>query len=420
MPDIAKHPCFNKDARHQYGRVHLPIAPQCNISCNYCNRKYDCVNESRPGVTSNVLQPDQAVFYLEKLTQKLTNLSVVGIAGPGDPFARPEATMETLKKVRDKFPDMLLCVSSNGLNIAPYVEELKALNVSHVTITLNGIDPEITKDIYGWVRFNKRGYFGKEAAEILLEQQKKAIKALVAAGITTKINMVIIPGINHNHVKDVALFAQKEGVHIMNPIPMYPVADTPFEKVPEPSPALIRELRQKINDYLPVMTHCARCRADAAGLLGKDSAEASRLLSEATHFTVTDDKERPFVAVASNEGILVNQHLGEAERLYIFRETPNGYKLVNQRVTPPRGGGDTRWEKLGKMLSDCRALLVGGIGPKPSSILSRSGLQIIEMTGLIDQGLDAIYKGKELRTITKAEAFKCGQGCSGNAMGCGA
>jgi nitrogen fixation protein NifB len=419
MPDISKHPCFNKEARHQYARVHLPIAPQCNIKCNYCNRKYDCVNESRPGVTSNVLSPDQALFYLEGLIKIMPNLSVVGIAGPGDPFAQPEITLETLNKVKEKFPEMVLCVSSNGLNITPYVEELKKLEVSHVTITVNGIDTEITKDIYGWVRHKKRGYFGKEAASLLLEKQTNAVKALVAAGITTKINMVIVPGVNHHHVEAVATWAKGLGAQLMNPIPMVPVEGTPFEKVPEPQPALIKELRHKVNEFLPVMTHCARCRADAAGLLGKDSSEAARLLSEATRFTVTDEKERPFVAVASNEGILVNQHLGEASRLYIFRETPQGYKLVNQRTTPEKGGGNNRWEELGESLSDCRALLVGGIGPKPSEVLSHSGLRIVEMSGLIDQGLDAVYKGKELRTVTKAEAFKCGSGCRGNAMGCG-
>lgn len=55
--DISKHPCFNPAVKGQFGRVHLPVAPKCNIKCNFCNRKYDCINESRPGVTSNVLTP---------------------------------------------------------------------------------------------------------------------------------------------------------------------------------------------------------------------------------------------------------------------------------------------------------------------------------------------------------------------------
>ena len=125
MPlDLTQHPCFNSDVRHKSGRIHLPVAPKCNIQCNYCDRKFDCMNESRPGVTSAVLEPRQALAYLDKVLERVPQLKVVGIAGPGDPFATPDETLETLRLVREKYPEMLLCVASNGLNLAPYAEEL--------------------------------------------------------------------------------------------------------------------------------------------------------------------------------------------------------------------------------------------------------------------------------------------------------
>jgi len=68
--DFNRHPCFNAKVKGQYGRVHLPVAPKCNIKCNYCNRKYDCVNESRPGVTSTILTPDQALYYMDKVLER--------------------------------------------------------------------------------------------------------------------------------------------------------------------------------------------------------------------------------------------------------------------------------------------------------------------------------------------------------------
>ncbi len=421
MIDFKKHPCFNKEAKGQYARVHLPVAPKCNISCNYCNRKFDCVNESRPGVTSNVLSPEQALFYLQGLKEKMSHLTVVGIAGPGDPFANPKETMETLRLVRKNYEDMILCVSSNGLGIGPYIEELAELKVSHVTITINALDPEILANVYRWVRFDKKGYFGLEGAKLLLEKQLEAIKDLKAAGITVKANAIVIPGINEDHLPALAKGLADMGVDLMNTIPLIPVEDTPFSDLTEPDAMTMKLIRKEIGQFLPPMTHCSRCRADAAGLLGKDSTEAMQLLTEAAKMTIEqgDLEERPYVAVASNEGILVNQHLGEADRLYVFKETPNGYKLVNQRVTPSKGAGDKRWKELGEILSDCRAILVGGIGPKPSKILGQSGIKVIEMSGLIDQGMDAIYKGAELRTITKAESTKCGAGCSGTGTGCG-
>jgi nitrogen fixation protein NifB len=314
---------------------------------------------------------------------------------------------------------MVLCLSTNGLNVLPYIEELKELEVSHVTVTLNGTETETLSKIYKWIRFEKRGYFGKQAAEILLKNQMEAIRALKGVGLIVKVNTIVVPGINDDKVGEIAQEMKKLGVDVMNTIPLYPVKGTPFADIEEPSSAYMKELREEVKKYLPPMTHCSRCRADAVGLLGQDDPEAKRILSEVSCLSVNMDETRPNVAVASYEGLLVNQHLGEVEELYIFRETPNGYKLVDQRKTPKPGEGKERWQKLAEIINDCRALLVGGIGPSPSSIIGRTGIKIMEMTGLIDAGLDAVYKGKELKTLKKADVFKCGADCSGKGTGCG-
>ena len=58
---VKNHPCYSEEAHHHYARMHVAVAPACNIQCHYCNRKYDCSNESRPRVVSQKLTPDQAV-----------------------------------------------------------------------------------------------------------------------------------------------------------------------------------------------------------------------------------------------------------------------------------------------------------------------------------------------------------------------
>jgi nitrogen fixation protein NifB len=418
--DASAHPCFNEEARHQFGRVHLPVAPKCNVQCNYCNRQFDCVNESRPGVTSAVLLPKQAVEYLKVLTKKLSNLSVVGIAGPGDPFANADETLETLRLVKQAFPDKILCLSTNGLNVIPYIKDLVSLGVSNVTVTLSAIDEDIISNIYAWVRFEKKMYQGKAAAPVILEQQLKAIKLLKDNGMIVKVNSIILPGINEHHLDDVARKIAELGADLMNCIPLLPNKDTAFEDIIEPDKKMIAEVQKLTSRYIKPMTHCARCRADAAGLLGQEDKEVPCIIKEiASRPEEIDAFKRPYVAVATSEGLLVNQHLGEADKLSIFSETTNGYYLVEQRDTPGKGGGDIRWMEMARNLSDCRAIMVSGVGSTPKNILQSSGIRVMQMTGLIDEGLDAIYKGSELRTAKKNDTFSCGGSCKGSAQGCG-
>lgn len=169
------HPCFDEAARARTARVHLPVAPRCNVQCNYCNRKFDCVSESRPGVTSVVLSPEQAADYVDTVREQVPHLAVVGIAGPGDPFANSEKTLRTLRLVKQRHPDLLLCVSSNGLELAHHLDEVAELGISHVTVTMSTVDPEVGARIYRWVRDGRQVYRGREGAELLLSRQLSLI-----------------------------------------------------------------------------------------------------------------------------------------------------------------------------------------------------------------------------------------------------
>jgi nitrogen fixation protein NifB len=419
MIDTEKHPCFNIEARLTNARVHLPVAPKCNIQCNYCNRKYDCVNESRPGVTSAVLSPHQAVEYLKGLNNVIENLTVVGIAGPGDPFANPQETLETMRLVRREFPEKIFCLSTNGLNLKPYIDEIAELGVTHVTITINAIDPDILAKIYAWVRDNKRVFRNREGAELILSRQLECIPLLKAKGMIVKINTVIIPGINDRHIGEIAKKVAELGADIMNCLPMVPNKETGFAEIKEPSKAMILGIRTLCKEHIEMMTHCSRCRADAAGLLGQDNRDAFGMIQEFASRLLKPDNMRTFVAVATFEGLLVNMHLGEAKSLRIYKQTTNGFRFVEERTTPESGSGDFRWINLANKLKDCRALLVSGVGPNPLNFLQHSGIRVIQMTGLIDEGLEAVFKGKNITTLKKTGDFKCSDTCGGTSQGCG-
>ena len=147
---IKVHPCFTEEAHTRFSRAHLSIAPACNIQCRYCIRKFDCANESRPGITSRVLTPDEAVERTRVLVDRSERLSVVGIAGPGDPlFNAP--TYVTLRQIHWEYPDLTLCVSTNGLLLSDRLEQLLSSGVRSLTVTINAVTPETAEKIYSWV-----------------------------------------------------------------------------------------------------------------------------------------------------------------------------------------------------------------------------------------------------------------------------
>ncbi len=418
--DIANHPCFNKEAKEKYGRVHLPVAPACNVQCNFCDRKHDCPNESRPGVTSVVLSPGQAQVYLKDLIQRRPEISVVGIAGPGDPMANADATLETLRLVRADFPEMLLCLATNGLNLVPHVEELKRLHLSHITLTINAVDPAISERIYAWVRDGSRNLRGIEGASLLLSRQLEALRLLRGSGILIKINSIIIPGVNDAHIPEIARQVRELGASIMNCIPLIPVTGTPLGELVAPSPEMIHAVRAAAEAYLPQMAHCGRCRADACGLLNEGTTETSlAALQAAANLPLKPQERRPYVAVATREGLLVNRHLGETDEFCVYAEETDAYRLVETRPAPPPGSGRERWLELATRLQDCRALLVSGAGPTPRRTLEGHGLRVLEMEGLIEEALGVVFRGEELPTSLKRCFKGCGMGCSGTGQGCG-
>ena len=423
--NLDNHPCFNPDACKSFGRVHLPVAPRCNIQCKFCNRQFDCVNETRPGVTSAVLSPSQAMVYLEEVFERKGNIAVVGIAGPGDPFANPRETLETLARVRARFPDVILCVATNGLNLVPYLDDLERLAVSHVTVTVNAVDPAIGAKVYSWMRTGKKVMRAEEGAALLLERQLEAIAGLKARGIMVKVNSIILPGINEDHIPVVARRMAGLDVDLFNAMPYYPNAGSAFEHLPEPDKATVRAIRAQDAVHVKQMRHCTRCRADAVGLLGEaPDAELTATLNACRRLEVNQPRAgrvspRPCVAVASMEGVLVNQHLGEAAKLLIYGQKDERIELLEARATPPRGGGRQRWEALAETLTDCSTLLVSGVGENPRKTLAAAGVEVLEIEGLIDEAVRALFAGEGLNHMVKRSPTACGSACSGSGAGCG-
>ena len=261
------HPCFAYGAPNNKGRVHLPVSPGCNLLCRFCQRDVNAEYgvDNRPGVSGGVISPDEAVEVLRRAVELCPEITVAGIAGPGDTLATSFA-LETFRRIRAVFPDILRCMSTNGLLLSEKADEVIEAGVDTLTVTVNAVDPEILEKINGGIVWEGKLLTGRKAAEILIENQLKGIERVAQAGITVKVNTVLIPEINALHVPEVAEKVAARGAQLYNIIPLIPQHQ--LDWCTRPDCALIDLTRQKCERYIRVFRHCQHCRADAAGIPG--------------------------------------------------------------------------------------------------------------------------------------------------------
>lgn len=446
----SKHPCYSKDA-HNHARMHLPVAPKCNISCNYCVRKYDCPNESRPGVASEILTPEKALEKFMAVKHRMPNLSVVGIAGPGDALADWEKTKKTLTLIRKADPNITFCLSTNGLMLPFYANEIIKLGVSHVTVTINAIDTAIGAKIYKHIDYLGTTYTGETAAAILLANQLAGLKLLSSKGVVCKVNTVLLTGINDTHVEEVVKKVKELGCFVSNIMPLIPVKGSVFENLPLVSNKELQKIRKKCGEHLNQMYHCRQCRADAVGTLDMDSSiefrgcgassstdsscgtNTSCGASSSTNISCSTNtscgtrntynasgtcsssgtcgsssacasntscssntngaaKNLRF-AVFSKSGLLVDQHFGHATELYIYELKDGEAAYVEKRQVRKYCTGSECEDDEGKIdsliraVADCNGILTLRIGDAPSKRLAEEGIEVITTYDTISEAV---------------------------------
>lgn len=444
---VKDHPCYSEEAHHYFARMHVAVAPACNIQCNYCNRKYDCANESRPGVVSERLTPAQAARKVIAVANEIPQLSVLGIAGPGDSAYDWRKTKETFRLVQQQLPDIKLCLSSNGLALPDHIDELVEMNIDHVTLTINMIDPEVGTQIYPWIFHDHKRHTGLEASRILHERQMLSLDMLVARGILVKVNSVMIPGINDEHLREVNKEVKRRGAFLHNIMPLIsaPEHGTHFGLTGQrgPSAAELKALQDACSGGANLMKHCRQCRADAVGLLGEDrgqeftmdlvpeevnydpakreayrdwvaeergerraAAEEARVETSAA---VAAGAEAMLIAVATQGGGRINQHFGHATEFQIYEVDAQGVRFVtHRRCDNYCVGGYGEEEKLDlviRTLEGIDTILCAKIGDCPREDLAKAGITAIQdhAYDYIETAVSAVYRARMGLPAAQAE-----------------
>ncbi|HEY0907689.1 MAG TPA: nitrogenase cofactor biosynthesis protein NifB, partial [Methylophilus sp.] len=269
-----------------------------------------------------------------------------------------------------------------------------------------------------WIFYNHKRIYGREAAEILTERQMLGLEMLTARGILTKINSVLIPGINDEHLYEVNRAVKARGAFLHNIMPLISEAEhgTYFGLNGQRGPTAqeLKDVQDACMGGANLMRHCRQCRADAVGLLGEDRSdeftldqieqmdvvydiekrrayqeqvEAERQAQHTAKQTALaeqgeDDGMKVLVAVATTGGGKVNQHFGHADEFQIYELTASSTTFVgHRRVDLYCQGGygeDEQLPSIVNAINDCHAVLVSKIGACPRDELLAAGIEPVE------------------------------------------
>ncbi len=264
-----------------------------------------------------------------------------------------------------------------------YAQELIDLGVSHVTVTVNTVDPQIGAKIYKHINYMGTYFSGVAAASILLANQLTGLRYLADRGIVCKVNTVVLRGINDNHIEDVVKKVKELGVYISNIMQLIPVKGSAFENLELVSNKEIMAIRKKCEPELRQMYHCRQCRADAIGELDNDRSIEFSGGCSATKPAVSRRETTRKLAVASKSGMLVDQHFGHASEFYIYESDGNTVRFIEKRLVinycsrKEDCSGDEKpaMDAILAAVSDCSGVLALRTGNTPTRKLESLGIE---------------------------------------------
>ena len=177
--------------------LRISVMDRCNFRCIYC------MPEEKFHSGFNFLKSSERLSFDEifRVTKLFTDLGVskIRITG-GEPLLRVNLSeligdLSTLEKIED------IALTTNGVLLKKYSEELKACGLNRITISLDSIDPEQFRKMTG----------GRGKLKTVLE----GISEALSVGFKqVKINAVIKRGINDDQVIEMVDYFKKQSVII--------------------------------------------------------------------------------------------------------------------------------------------------------------------------------------------------------------
>jgi hypothetical protein len=331
---------------------------------------------------------------------------VVEIEGPGDPLASAASVLRSLALLRDHEPSVLVGLVVDGPLLAEYADELVDLGVHHLVLRMDAVTLSTARRIVGGAVHRGDVLPAGEAARLVLEEGRRALRVARWHRIPVAIRFTAVPAVTLDEVTDVAELAAGEGAARMDVVAHAPSAGAPLARYGAPT-------RGEMED-------CRRAVRAAFGSNGDEPRRLSRLDAGRVRDLVLEDVEREdapplpepwempraailpprraqVVAVASTDGETVDRTLGDAGIVRIYAVTEERIRCVGTRSLPSgflrRRDGVGSAPELLAALAGCRSVLATRFTPRAQTLLDAVGIRAVAVAGPVDPVLDRVARG---------------------------
>jgi len=181
-----------QDPHHrQINYLRLSVTDRCNLRCSYCMPA-----DGLPLFKREDLLTRPEIIAIAQVAVQL-GIRKIRITG-GEPLVRPDI-VELLEDLGGIPGLEQLAVTTNGIRLEALAPGLFAAGVKSANISIDSLDPDLYREITR----------GGDLARCL-----KGIEASLASGMTTKLNMVVMAGVNDHEIADFVEFSRNRPVAV--------------------------------------------------------------------------------------------------------------------------------------------------------------------------------------------------------------
>ncbi len=218
----------------------LPVAARA-----FSRIRFDPVGEQ-----ARAVPPAGALNWLEENIRQGAKIKTVDLEGPGDPLCEIDTTMETLDLIHRRYPELALSLTTLGLHAEKYAASLAESGVQGVTLLVDAVRQEVADKLYAWIRPDKKTIPLAQATAMLMDEQRRAVKAFREAGCRVTVRSMVYPGFNDDHIEEIARVMAALGAEAITLVACKTTANQEEQLLVPPDAATMQRLRESAAQHL--------------------------------------------------------------------------------------------------------------------------------------------------------------------------